>query len=254
MILSRFVRVQLVVFAVLGLVGLLVTTFTYVQAQSFVGIGRVRVTVELPTSGGLYRFANVTYRGVEVGEVTAVDLTPGGVRATLSLDDDYNIPADLEAHVRSVSAVGEQYVDLRPRSDGRPFLEDGAVIDTADTAVPQPVGPMLDNLSALVGSIPTDKLDYLLDEMYAGVAGTGYDLGSLLDSSTTLAADANSVADRTRTLIEDAVPLLDSQVQSLDAIEVWTDRSCPTIPSCARCCRPAPVSRRRPPRCSTRSR
>lgn len=222
MILSRFVRFQLVAFAVLGLVGLLVTTFTYVQAQSLVGIGRVRVTVELPTSGGLYRFANVTYRGVEVGKVTAVDLTPGGVRATLSLDDDYNIPADLEAHVRSVSAVGEQYVDLRPRSDDGPFLEDGAVIGTADTTVPQPVGPMLDNLSALVGSIPTDELDDLLDEMYVGVAGTGYDVGSLLDSSATLAADANSVADRTRTLIEDAVPLLDSQVQSLDAIEVWT--------------------------------
>ena len=28
------------------------------------------VTVELPASGGLYRFSNVTYRGVEVGRVT----------------------------------------------------------------------------------------------------------------------------------------------------------------------------------------
>ncbi|WP_068162423.1 MCE family protein [Rhodococcus phenolicus] len=220
--LSRFVRFQLVAFAVLGLVGLLVTTFVYIQVQSLVGVGRIRVTVDLPTAGGLYRFANVTYRGVEVGKVTAVDLTPDGVQATLSIDDDHDIPADLEAHVRSVSAVGEQYVDLRPRSDGAPFLEDGAAIAATDTTVPQPVGPMLDNLSALVGSIPTDKLDDLLDEMYAGVSGAGYDLGSLLDSSSTLAADANSVADRTRTLIEDTVPLLDSQVRSLDAIDVWT--------------------------------
>ncbi|MBH0121985.1 MCE family protein, partial [Rhodococcus sp. CX] len=222
MILSRFVRFQLVAFAVLGLVGLLVTTFVYIQGQSLVGVGRIRVTVDLPSAGGLYRFANVTYRGVEVGKVTAVDLTPGGVRATLSLDEDHDIPADLEAHVRSVSAVGEQYVDLRPRSDGAPFLEDGAVIDAADTIVPQPVGPMLDNLSALVGSIPTGKLDDLLDEMHAGVGAVGYDLGSLLDSSSTLAADASGVADRARTLIEDTVPLLDSQVQSLDAIEEWT--------------------------------
>ena len=43
------------------------------------------VTLELPATGGLYRFSNVTYRGVQVGKVTAVALTPSGAKATLSL-------------------------------------------------------------------------------------------------------------------------------------------------------------------------
>ena len=47
--------------------------FDYMQLPTLLGIGRMTVTVELPTSGGLYRFANVTYRGVQVGKVTAVD-------------------------------------------------------------------------------------------------------------------------------------------------------------------------------------
>ena len=40
-------------------------------------------------------------------------------------------PADLHADVRSVSAVGEQYVDLRPRTDAPPYLHDGSVIADA---------------------------------------------------------------------------------------------------------------------------
>ena len=83
------------------------------------------VKLELPATGGLYRFSNVTYRGVQVGKVTAVGLTANGAEATLSLDTSPKIPADLQAEVRSVSAVGEQYVDLRPRTDSAPYLRDG---------------------------------------------------------------------------------------------------------------------------------
>ncbi|MGW0173677.1 MCE family protein [Rhodococcus sp. NPDC003322] len=222
MILSRFVRIQLVIFTTLSIIGALVMALGYIQVQNLLGIGRISVGLELPAAGGLYRFGNVTYRGVEVGKVVAVELTPGGVRATLSIDDGQKIPADLEAEVRSISAVGEQYVDLRPRTDSAPYLQDGSVIDASDTKIPQPVGPMLDSLSALVGSIPEDKLNQLLDEVYAGLDGAQYDLQSLLDSSATIAAAANSVAEPTRTLIEDAEPLLESQARSADAIEIWT--------------------------------
>ena len=59
----------------------------------------------------------MTYRGVQIGKVTEVKLTETGAEATLTLDTSPKIPADLQAEVRSVSAVGEQYVDLRPRTD-----------------------------------------------------------------------------------------------------------------------------------------
>ena len=69
----------------------------------------------------------------------------------MSLATSPKIPADLQAEVRSVSAVGEQYVDLRPRTDSGPYLQDGSVIAVEDTTIPQPVGPVLDKVSALVG-------------------------------------------------------------------------------------------------------
>lgn len=219
--LTRFVRIQLLIFAIASIVGVTVMVFNYMQAPTLLGIGRITVTLELPATGGLYRFSNVTYRGVQVGKVTAVALTSHGAKATLSLGASPKIPADLTAQVGSMSAVGEQYVDLQPRSASPPYLRDGSVIAMRDTTTPQPVGPLLDQTSALINSIPKNKLSQLLDESFRAFNGSGYDLGSLSDSAAKISADLNSVADRTRTLTEDSVPLLDAQAQTTDSIRTW---------------------------------
>ena len=220
--LTRLVRTQLIIFTVASVLGVAVMVFAYMQAPTLLGIGRMTVKLELPGTGGLYRFANVTYRGVQVGKVTDVRPTRGGAVATLSLQSSPKIPADLEANVLSVSAVGEQYVDLAPRTKAGPYLQDGSVITKDNTSVPQAVGPMLDQVSALVDSIPTDKIAPLLDESHKALGGAGYDLGSLFDSSSTLTHDAKGVAEQMRTLVDDSRPLLDGQAQSADAIRTWS--------------------------------
>lgn len=219
--LTRFVRIQLILFLVASVIGVSAMLFGYMQVPTMLGLGRVVVKLDLPETGGLYRFSNVTYNGVQIGTVTKVELTSNGVRATLSLNRSPKVPADLVAAVRSVSAIGEQYVDLLPRSDGGPYLQNGSVIAAADTQVPQQVGPMLDQVSALVDSIPKDKLSGLLDETFQAFDGAGYDFQSLLDSATTISGDANRVSDKVRRLVDDGAPLLDSQERSTDAIRTW---------------------------------
>jgi virulence factor Mce-like protein len=221
--LTRFVRNQLIIFTIAGVVGVLVMVLGYMQVPTLLGIGHLTVKLELPASGGLYRFSNVTYRGVQVGKVTEVKpVDANHVEATLSLNNSPRIPSALTAQVRSVSAVGEQYVDLQPRGESGPFLQDGSVIPMQNTAVPQQVGPMLDQLNALVSSIPQEKFGDLLDESFKAFDGAGYDLGSLLDSSAKVTGDLNGVADQTRALIDDSAPLLDTQAQNTDAIRIWT--------------------------------
>lgn len=219
--LTRLIKVQLVIFAIVSVIGVLVMVFTYIQAPTLLGVGRLTVKLELPTSGGLYRFSNVTYRGVEVGKVTGVELTADGAEATMSIATSPKIPADLKAEVRSVSAVGEQYVDLRPQTDTGPYLSDGAVIAAANVGLPQAVGPVLDRVNTLVNTFPKDKLSDLLDETYKGFNGASDDFGSLLDSGATVSADLNGVADQARTLATDSRPLLASQADTADSIRTW---------------------------------
>lgn len=219
--LTRFVRNQLIIFAVASVIGVGTMIFGYLQAPVLLGIGRISVTLHLPSTGGLYQFSNVTYRGVEVGKVTEIRPTRGGAEVTMSLKPSPKIPADLQANVRSVSAVGEQYVDLVPRSDGGPYLKNGSTISADNASLPKPVGPMLDQMSALVDSIPTGKLGVVLDESFKALNGTGNDLGALFESSSRLAADLNGVAESTRSLIDDSRSLLEGQADSADALRTW---------------------------------
>ncbi len=218
---SRLIRIQLVIFTIASVVGAAVMAFTYLQVPLLLGVGRINVTLELPAGGGLYRFANVTYRGVQIGKVTEVLVTPVGAKAELSLDSSPRIPADLVAEVHSVSAVGEQYVDLLPRTDSPPYLRDGSVIVLRDSTIPAPVGPILDKTSALLGSIPKNKLSALLDETSKGFDDAGYDIGSLLDSGSTVTSSTRHVSDRLKALIDDSAPLLEGAASSDDAIRTW---------------------------------
>ncbi len=219
--LTRFVRIQLAIFATASLIGVTAMVFQYLQAPTWFGIGRITVTMELPGTGGLYRFSNVTYRGVQIGKVTAVDPTSTGARATLSLKTSPRIPANLHAAVHSVSAIGEQYVDLVPHSQSSPYLRNGSVIAMRDTTIPQQVGPTLDRLNGLLKSIPQGKLTKLLDESFTAFNGAGYDFQSLFDSAATVSRDADATAGHTRALIDDAVPVVDSQAETTDSIRTW---------------------------------
>jgi phospholipid/cholesterol/gamma-HCH transport system substrate-binding protein len=113
--LTRLVRRQLVAFAAVTIVVLAILMLNYVKLPAVLGFGRYEVTANLPEAGGLYPRANVTYRGHEVGVVTSVDLRGGGgVVARLQIDDGVKIPRSAQVQVRSVSALGEQYLDLVP--------------------------------------------------------------------------------------------------------------------------------------------
>ena len=220
--LTRFVRTQLVIFTIASVIGVSAMIFGYLQVPAWLGLGHISVSLELKGTGGLYRFSNVTYRGVQIGKVASVKPTTTGATAELTLDDSPKIPANVRADVHSVSAVGEQYVDLIPQGDGPPFLTDGSKIGRDNSTIPQPAGPVLDQLQALVASVPKEKLSDLLGESFNAFNGAGYDIGSLIDSGSRLAADSSATAQRTRALIDDTAPLLDSQVQSARSLGTWT--------------------------------
>ncbi|MFE3293450.1 MCE family protein [Rhodococcus sp. NPDC059234] len=222
MMLTKFVRAQLIIFSILTVIGLVVMATQYVRLPALFGIGRYDVTVQLPSTGGLYPHANVAYRGTNIGTVDEVVLTDTGVDAKLSIDSGYDIPADVDATVKSVSAIGEQYVDLIPRTDSEPYLSDGDVIPLDRSAVPTDVGSMLDQADTLVKSISNTQLKLVVDESFKAFNGAGPDLQRLIDSARLFIQEANKNVDATKTLIDQAGPLLDTQVVSSDAIRSWT--------------------------------
>src|ERR1700744_6044203 len=115
--LDRLTRVQLAIFAVVTVITVVIMAIFYLRLPATLGIGTYRVSADFVAGGGLYKNANVTYRGVAVGRVDSVGLNPNGVTAEMRLNSGPPIPSNVTATVKSVSAIGEQYIDLVPPSD-----------------------------------------------------------------------------------------------------------------------------------------
>lgn len=213
---------QLAVFAVISVIGGSIMGFGYMRLPEMLfGIGHYRVTVELANAAGLYPTGNVTYRGVEVGRIKDVTLTPRGVAAVLALDSAVPIPKDLDAHVHSESAIGEQYVELVPRSGDGPTLRNGDVIAADRTSIPPDISKLLDATDKGLMAIPRDNLRTVVDESYAAFGGLGPELARLVKGSTKLAIDARTNLDSITNLIDNSRPLMQSQVDTSDEIQRW---------------------------------
>ncbi|EUA15242.1 mce related family protein [Mycobacterium kansasii 732] len=217
--LTPFIKRQLIVFAVLTVVSLLVLGVYYLRIPSLAGIGRYTLKAELPASGGLYPTANVTYRGVTIGKVTDVEPTPTGAEATMSIDSRYKIPVDASANVHSVSAVGEQYLDLVSTGNPGKVFSPGQTITKG--TVPSEIGPALDTANRGLQVLPADKIPVLLDETAQAVGGLGPALQRLVDATQAIVGDFRTQINDVNDIIDHSGPVIDSQVRSGDAIERW---------------------------------
>ena len=218
---SRGTRLKVLVFLVVSLAGTAFVGLRYVGLGDRLFGGTYLVDADFATAGGIFPNASVTYRGVPVGRVDAVRLHGGTARVELRLQRGVRVPADLHAVVAQRSAVGEQYVDLRPDTDSGPYLRGGDVIPTARTGTPLPVETLLANLDALVGSVNPRDLTVLIDELGAAFEGNETALRRLLDANSALLEDANRYLPQTVALIRDGQTVLATQVAEADAIRRW---------------------------------
>jgi virulence factor Mce-like protein len=221
-VITRQTKLQLLAFAVVAVLGMSYLGFKYVGLDRLILGNGYDVAADFSDSGGIFVNAEVTYRGVAVGRVTDMSLVDDGVRVTLTIDPGTDpIPADTEAMVATRSAVGEQYVILRPDEDKGPYLEDGAVIPQERTGIPVPVEQLLLNIDQLVGSLDQENLRIVVDELGRAFAGAGDDLGRLIDNGNLLLARAEESLPQTLKLITDGQGVLDTQVDSRTAIQQW---------------------------------
>ncbi|GAC1644147.1 MAG: MlaD family protein [Mycobacterium sp.] len=222
--LPRPVWRQLATLATITVVSVGVMAFGFVKVPALVGIGRYTVTVELPASAGLYPTSVVTYRGSEIGDVKSIDVTRTGVRAVLTLNSATKVPSDVSAKVHSRSAVGEQFLELTPRSgDARP-LRDGDVIPVGDVTIPPDIGKLLDATNRALQAIPQDNLRTVVDEAAKAVGGLGPELSRIVDGSTALAIEGGKTVGPLTQLIDQSPAVLNSQVRSADSIATWAQR------------------------------
>ncbi|TDC68616.1 MCE family protein [Actinomadura sp. GC306] len=214
MILSRGIILQLIAFAVITVVGVAIVSVNYIGLGRGV-LGREYVAwVDLTDSGGVFTNAEVTYRGVPVGRVGPIELTKDGIKVKLELRRGERIPREgTKAVVANRSAVGEQYIDLVPARKGGPYLDEGDpyTIPRERTTLPVSTADLLRNVDALVGSVNTEDLGIIVDELNNAFSGSAEDLQSLLDDTDRILQTMDESYPDTKRLLDNSVTVLDTQ-------------------------------------------
>lgn len=210
--LVRRTRIQLVAFAIISVLAIVYALIRFAGLGQVFGQEGYTVKLQLDSSGGIFTGAEVTCRGYNIGKVGQLRLTATGLEADLNIDADApSVPQNLEAVIANRSAVGEQFVDLRPVTDAGPFLKNGSVIGAAKTKTPLGTDQVITDLDSLAKSVPTDALRTVVDESYQAFSGTGQDLQVLLDTTRDFTASARQYLPQTVQLLQAGSTVLHTQ-------------------------------------------
>ncbi|MFV3677256.1 virulence factor Mce family protein [Mycobacterium tuberculosis] len=221
---DRLAKIQLSIFAVITVITLSVMAIFYLRLPATFGIGTYGVSADFVAGGGLYKNANVTYRGVAVGRVESVGLNPNGVTAHMRLNSGTAIPSNVIATVRSVSAIGEQYIDLvPPENPSSTKLRNGFRIQRQNTRIGQDVADLLRQAETLLGSLGDTRLRELLHEAFIATNGAGPELARLIESARLLVDEANANYPQVSQLIDQAGPFLQAQIRAGGDIKSLAD-------------------------------
>ncbi len=208
---TTFVRRQLYVFALLAVLSVSWVALQYSDVKSAAGIGHYKISAQFADISGLYPRALVTYRGVDVGKVTSVEVTANGARVNMDINNGVRVPKDATLKINSTSAIGEQFVDFVSDAKAGPYLASGAVVPEAQTVQLEQIGPVLDNLDTLLKSVPQDATARVLDELDTSLGGSADDLRAIIDQTSRLVAAARDDVGPTTDLIRNLVPVLKTQ-------------------------------------------
>ncbi|EGD55260.1 virulence factor Mce family protein [Gordonia neofelifaecis NRRL B-59395] len=214
-------KLQLIVVILLGLGASIYAGVRYARMDQALGFGGYRVVVHMTDGGGIFPDAEVTYRGVSAGRVSGMELVPGGVDVELTLESGRaQIPASSVAVVANRSAIGEQFLDLRPPSSAGPFLQDGSEISKVE--LPPALQDVVSSTIDLTETIPVDSLHSVISELGQAFNGKGEDLSRLIDSLGTLSKDGLKSLDDTIGLIKNSNVVLGTQAEQSDEILEWS--------------------------------
>jgi virulence factor Mce-like protein len=144
------------------------------------------ITAYFSRTIGLYNGNDVRILGVKVGKINSLTVEGKQVKAVLTLDGDNKLPAGVKAVVIPPSLVSDRYIELQPAYTSGPQLQDHAVLNLAQTAVPLEYDEIFKNLDQLnnalgpLGANKTGALSKLVRISAKNLHGNGAELNSAL--------------------------------------------------------------------------
>lgn len=178
-------------------------------------------TVELPASGGLLKNQDVTLRGVQIGKVSDLYITPEGVNAEVRLNSSTELSQSTKGRVAGLSAAGEQYIDFDGGTGEAPYLSEGSVLKLGSTEVPVTLGELLGHSDGMLKQVDTTKMEIIKKELGMSTAGP-QKIRDIMDGGTYLVGLLDGIAPQTVQLLNTSRTTLQLVADKQEGMKVAT--------------------------------
>lgn len=192
----------------LAIAGLITVVLSYGQGSFDKGYD---VSAVFPSSSqGLFTDGGsaVKLRGLNVGEVSGIELLPDGrARVTMFIHEGIRVPDSAMASIEPLSVFGPKFVRLEPgdHETSGPFLRDGDEIGRTQTQ--RELTDILAATTELFDHVDPMDIVITIDAIAEGTSGLGPQIGNTIDASGALAAVAAKHADDIRQFLGDVALL-----------------------------------------------
>jgi phospholipid/cholesterol/gamma-HCH transport system substrate-binding protein len=170
--------------------GLIVAYAVYYIGSLGVRIGppdnRVNVSMQVPDINGLVVDSNVLLRGVPVGKVTGIDTSLQSATIRFYIDKQYPIPVDSDVKLENLSALGESYIGLVPRTSQGPMFRDGQQVATQDVQQPASISELATSVVRVLNQMDPGQLSRVVNEADQALPSQATVLPNLTRASTLL--------------------------------------------------------------------
>lgn len=179
------------------------------------------VNVQLPASGGLLANQDVTLRGIPIGKIVHLSLTPDGVDAQIKINEGVEISQSSKARVAGLSAAGEQYLDFDGGNGEAPFLGGGDTFAMGRTEIPVTLGELLAHSDGMLKQVDTQKMELIKKELSLSKEGP-QKLNDIVEGGLFMLSTLDGVLPQTTSLINTSRVTLQLVSDKQDGMKVAT--------------------------------
>lgn len=183
---------------------------------------RTNLSMDVPDVNGLVVGSNVLMRGVPVGKVTNVAAKVHAANVDFYVEGRYQIPVDSEVRLENLSALGESYIGLVPRSMQGPMLANGQRIATREIVQPASISELANSVVRLLDQLDPDALKHIIAAGDAALPNPTAILPNISRASTLLRNTAADMQGRGKELLSNFQTLLQNAEWVAPALEAMS--------------------------------
>lgn len=170
---------------------------------------------------GLEKGDPITLSGVKVGRVRKMALENGKVIVTVWVDSEFRFPRDSSMSIRTLTLMGDKYIDVRPGTDTEVFRGDETIEGAAESdmmSLAASVEPTLERLTRVLG-----RAGALLDagaerDIKAGLSNIHEITETLKETLPNHSHDLRTLVDKLQTIATDVGEITGTRKERINAV------------------------------------